>query len=344
MKITLCLFVLSLSCQSVPSRITMADLPPNAPNQEAVAMLQRGDVLRFNAQKRSHPEWLNLANADLRERNLQKAQLDGADLRGANLGGADLTNASLAGAKIDGTILRGATLRGAVLSETILAQPKFEKIDFRGARMWRVKWSQPSFVECDLRDAALIESQVDGLYAERSQLDKIDLSKSSLVGARIVDCRMSFVGGLGATLDGAQIAPRPPYTVNFSRASAKKVVFAKSTWAAPLFLEGVFDGAVFTEAQMDSADFDGASLEGANFSGAVFTESSFRKIRAVGANFTGATFDHCVFKNADLRRARFDNARFRKKILFEGAILDGASFAGSDSSQATTDLPGGFPR
>ena len=307
-------------------------------------MKNNGDIEQFNAQRRSHPEWLNLANADLRERNLPRAQLDGTDLRGANLGGADLTRASLDGCKLDGAILRGAVLRSAVLSRTTLAAPKFEKVDFRGARIWRVKWTQPSFVECDLREAALIESQLDGLLAERSQLDKIDLSQSQLVGARIVDCRMSAAGALGAKLDGAQIEARPPYTMNLSRASARNAVFAKTSWAAPLFIEGVFENAVFREAQMDNADFDGAHLEGANLSGASFTESSFRKVFAGGANFTGATFDHCVFKGADLRRARFDNARFRKRILFEGALLDGASFVGSDSTQATTDLPGGFPR
>ncbi len=151
---------------------------------------------------------------------------------------------------------------------------------------------------------------------------------------------MSFAASLGGNFDRARFDPGSTYSLNLSRSSAINAVFAKTYWASPLFIESTLDGAHFVEAEMNDADFDGAHLAGADFHGATFRETSFRRVDARGANFSSATFDHCVFKKADLRRTRFDGARFEHRILFDDAVLEGASFVGVDTSAATL-LPAG---
>ena len=74
-----------------------------------------------------------LANAELRDVELQGALLVGAKLQGADLFGAKLQGANLFGANLQGAILQGANLQGAILFRANLQKATLVGTELQGA-------------------------------------------------------------------------------------------------------------------------------------------------------------------------------------------------------------------
>ncbi|MCE7975362.1 MAG: pentapeptide repeat-containing protein [Leptolyngbya sp. PLA1] len=93
---------------------------------------------------------LSLAGADLSRADLRGADLSGADLTGcdlfaASLEGASLNRARLSRANLHSTKLAEADLSGADLSDATLHQCDLTRVDFRTARLFGTRITEPTW-------------------------------------------------------------------------------------------------------------------------------------------------------------------------------------------------------
>ena len=202
--------------------------------EEAIAMLEAGEVTEWNEYRRAHPGWRpdlggeDLSNAGLGAADLRGANLSGANLVDANLGGtnlgdanvgdADLVYANLSGANLVGANLSGANLSGANLSQAKLSGANLSRAKLTGADLGQAKLSGANlgdallgFTSFDSNDL----SETKGLDTVRhygpSPIDihtllvsKGKISKNFLLECGMPDTWIEYLPDLIASIDPIQ--------------------------------------------------------------------------------------------------------------------------------------------
>ncbi len=253
-----------------------------------------------------HAQGKNLAQADLREANL-----DWADLRGANLAQADLRGARLVGANLQEVDLQGADLRWASLeranlSGADLSAACLQLASLRGAILspetqidpkWRLVWeivngqaNVKNLSEADLRVANLSEA---------------NLSRANLSGADLSQANLSQADLRGANLQGS----------NLRRARLKGALVSAETQMDPKWrlvweiVNGQADVKNLSEADLRVANLSGADLSGANLSWADLRVANLSEANLSGANLSGADLRGANLDGTDLRGANLKDAK-----------------------------------
>ncbi|MCW5715722.1 MAG: pentapeptide repeat-containing protein [Bauldia sp.] len=205
----------------------------------------------------------DLADADLRWRDLSGADLTNADLEGAvlhgsSLAGADLTGARLGGANLNRTDLTGAVLRGADLASASIFAATAAAADFTGA---------------GLSSALVGNTNLSGALFDGASLDGVDLGGAVLDGASLFFATLRY-----ATLEDARFAGADLRGAILSDALATGAVFAGADLSDATLARTDLRGADFVNANLTNVDFVDTLIEGAGFAGAI----------TAGTDFTGA--------------------------------------------------------
>jgi uncharacterized protein YjbI with pentapeptide repeats len=233
----------------------------------------------------------NLANIDLRGRNLQGFYLPAKDLRDAQLVRTLLQGAVLASSRLDHANLQAASLEGANLA---------------GA---------------DLLSADLMFTTGD----------HADLSRASLVQANLMSSSWNNANMTGANLRGATITGSASlYGVSAQGADFTAANLSSAGLGGADFEQARLDGANLHNTDLDGTDFRGASLRGCQIDGAALGDTNFTNADLRSASVRGERAYGIRFTGADLRGATVElTARGILGALdVQGADLRGAKLGG----------------
>jgi uncharacterized protein YjbI with pentapeptide repeats len=221
---------------------------------------QGADV--WNKWRKTNPRRdINLANADLRNMNLERVNLSGANLgrarfhdtnlcyanlRGAfaeaahfngarlhncNFDRAQLSKASFLDAQAYGASFRRADLTRASLDRMIANKADFSKADLREVHAWEANFAgarctRANLSEAQLRGALLIEADLQGADFTDAEMNGVFLRDSNLGGARLHNVKM-FGGDLyGSDLSGADIRNSDLSLTSLVSAKLDRTVFS----------------------------------------------------------------------------------------------------------------------
>src|SRR5262249_9970367 len=220
----------------------------------------------------------DLTRADMRGFNLFGAKLkgttlDNADLRGASGHYADFP--PLRGVKLDGADMSHAhfdaviscAFRDADLTKTWFAvgtyhrnpAVKYERCDFRAAKMPELRGDNCDFIDCDFSGADLSDAELQGVDFAGSKLAKANLTRAHGAG-----CKLSEVDLAGAVLHRADLRNASLKNADLRNADLR-------------------------EAVLSGADLSGANVKGADFTGAVLTGAKLDGVDAGSAKGLQAT-------------------------------------------------------
>lgn len=279
-------------------------------------------------------DWVDLSEADLSTKNLEKASFVNADLwatrlNGANLAGAAFTNARLSGADLRGADLTGATFKGADLNEAQLQDATLDGASFVGANLGAA----------DLSGASLVGTDFSGVDVTRTRLGappKFSRNEEHRTKFANATLRLEQIGLDWSYLDltNANILDLRE-TESLPRLQASHSLLQ----GIPLFqkdLHGAhFDNAVLSQCSLDHSNLEGASfaaaqLEGASLGGAILKGASL-----VGAWLTGSDLASAYMPNVNLSDAKLGNAVLAYAHLYgsESTVVN-AILAGADLSSA----------
>jgi uncharacterized protein YjbI with pentapeptide repeats len=90
-------------------------------------------------------------------------------------------------------------------------------------------------------------------------------------------------------------------------------------------------GAELPQVNLDGVDLSYANLRGANIAGGSVARARFIEAQMDGADVRAPSNDRADFTRANLKGCRFDGDFFIGAESFRGAVLDGASFAGTQT-------------
>jgi uncharacterized protein YjbI with pentapeptide repeats len=194
---------------------------------------------------------------------------------------------------------------------------RIANIDFQNPA---IKGVLQSVVQIRLADLILEGANLSGhkfdLEVTQAILEAVNLSRTSLIGAKFVQVRFSGVLWAGARLTNAQ----------FRRGTFLKVKFNTNNLQGVCFIDATFYGkTIFEHTDMQRLEFNRArflsSAEGQNIN---FLNSEMGKVLFNGVVFEGeVVFDHCL-----LEGGMFIDSHFRKTAFFEHTDLSGVKFEG----------------
>jgi len=269
-------------------------------NPQHLQILEKGADAFNRWRQRHQAEVFDLAEADLRERNLQGFDLAKVILAGANLQGAALEEVNFAQANLQGANLRHANLRRARCRQAI--------------------WSGADLTGAVATDADLATADLENVVLEGASLEKAHLSVASLKGATL----------RGANLKDADLSNADLSNADLSGATATGANFAHSTLTS----------ANLSHARLESARFGGAKAEGVRLAGSRLCMAEFHETVLVRADLTGTNCAQAEFDRAQLKRATVAGADFREARLCDADLtrLRGAGQAKHlDTTQVSPD-------
>ncbi len=164
------------------------------------------------------------------------------DLRRLDLRGLDLPGANLSGFRFDRCNLRNANLRGADCERASFINANLTHADIAGANL--------SFVSS-------YGAQLSGAYVTRSKL----------VGARMLEANLQNLQGSYADFSDAVL-----YSANLSEAILWRATFRGTILNSAVLNKANFDDADLTEASLAFASLEYASVSGTNFRDVRFLE------------------------------------------------------------------------
>jgi uncharacterized protein YjbI with pentapeptide repeats len=215
----------------------------------------------------------DLSGADMRGfhlfgAKLKSTTLDNADLRGAS--GHYTKFPPLLGVKLDGADMSHAyfgavsscSFRNTDLTKAWFAYGtynrspavKYERCDFREAKMPELRGDNCDFVDCDFSAANLSDAELEGVDFAGSKLAKADLTRAHCSGCKLINVNLA-----GANL----------FRADLRNASLKNADLRNAD---------------LREAVLSGADLSGANVKGADFTGAVLTG-----IKIAGVDASGGT-------------------------------------------------------
>ena len=185
-------------------------------------------------------------------------------------------------------------------------------------------WSAVALADLDLRSLFMRE----GRLAPRWRMQKSDLRRTDLRGARLegADLRQSKL--LGADLRGASLQGALLRHGDFGGARLSHASFTRADLAE----------ADLTGVEGTGARFENANLANADLTRAKCREAVFERARLEGANLTNADLRAARLNGAALIRAELKEVWLEKADLTEadlsGALCDGAVMEGADLHRA----------
>lgn len=166
------------------------DNPDQTPlwfSQETGGINLHGAVLKKAKLSGAHLQGADLSEAHLEEAHLWRAHLEGAFLSRAHLPGAFLGQARLEGADLiwahmEGARLLGAHMEGADLSRARLEEADLSEAHLEEARVWRAHLEGVFLWKADLEKADLSASSLAAAYFHEAWLDQTRMTKEQLGG------------------------------------------------------------------------------------------------------------------------------------------------------------------
>lgn len=206
----------------------------------------------------------DLAEADLRRRDLSNANLVGANLANATLHrailrGANLSGANLRSANLNLADLGGANLTGADLTFALLFSASASGANFGSAQLTRALAGEAIFSLADFAGADLAFADLGTVRLNDATLAGADLSGAYMGGAVLTRANLSF-----AVLDDVVAPEAVMRSVDLTAASLRR-------------------------ANLRAVDFLGADLTNADFTMANLADADIADTIRHGADFTGAT-------------------------------------------------------
>jgi uncharacterized protein YjbI with pentapeptide repeats len=290
----------------------------------------------------------NLAGADMRgfklfAAKLKTTTLDNADLRGASghyaefpplrgvkLDGADMSNAYFAA--VSDCSFRDAGLTKAWFAHgTVSRSPaiKYERCDFRGAKMPELRGGDCDFIDCDFGGANLSDAELEGVDFAGSNLAKANLTRAHAAG-----CKLAKVNLAGAILHRADLR----------KASLKNADLRKAD-----LREAVLSGADLSGADVKGADFTGAVLTGTNVTAvdvsaakglqAAKPRVAGPKAKELAKIAAGATKEFTTSVEVDLGRGEFATLEVILRVMHGRTYLNAFSRYRRDGNEAVDRLP-----
>jgi uncharacterized protein YjbI with pentapeptide repeats len=243
----------------------------------------------------------NLAQADLRGKDLRNVQfgscqLTGVDFREAVLDGADLSGATMEQAELAGTSLRDALLVASKMSNVGLQGADLTGADLRGAQLDGVQAQRAVFA--------------GAVFADRSSFVAANLKGGNFVGADFSDAMMALVDLTSANLAHARL---------------------RETALMGAILDDVdCTGADLTEARMELTNCRRVSFRFSNLAGIRLRDALFDQVDLSGANLQDAVLFNVRMVDVDfsgcvLGRTTFANVDFATAYGLETAIHRGPS-------------------
>lgn len=232
------------------------------PLEEAVNLLRKGSVDKWNRLRSDAPYWHpTLSGVSW------PTDLSGASLRGINLWNADLTSADLTGADLAGAILHSASLDSCWLNRADLSEIKARHLTMRGARAMAASFRAAS---------------MDGAILDESCLRCADFSDADLSGASMRGVDLSL-----AKLCRAHIWTRyGAMVVELSKGFSKNNLHEYE-------LHPSFNGAILTDTDITEAEFDRVDLSDTDLSKVCGLDTVFHKgpnavgLRTIKASIVG---------------------------------------------------------
>jgi uncharacterized protein YjbI with pentapeptide repeats len=205
----------------------------------------------------------DLAELQLRGRDLSYAVFSGftfgeadfsyAKLQGVTLRGAQLQGAAFEAAHLVGAMLQDAQLEGARLGCPYFGAPPQQCTQLQGARLDRARLQGARLNGADARDASFRDAQLQGAV----------LDTAVLYGADLVRAHLESAGLSHASLQGANLTAAQLQGVTLTNAALNGATLRNAQ------LHGaVLDGAHLQGAVLDGAHLQGAVLDGAHLQGA----------------------------------------------------------------------------
>lgn len=191
---------------------------------------------------------------------------------------------------------------------------------------------------------AVIERHREGRPFKGKNLQKLDLSGTSLAGIDLSEALVSRADFSGADLTGARLDKTVAEGTNFSGARLKQAtisrsmlngsVFKKADLTAARAAGNMLVGANFSGARLNGADLSRSLLQDADFTGADLSGAVAAPGYFINADFTGAavnraTLDRSLFKDATLAGVPM-KASHQQKTIYVGGSAVGADLSGSD--------------
>jgi uncharacterized protein YjbI with pentapeptide repeats len=177
-----------------------------------------------------------------------------------------------AGARID---VAGLDVGAMKLDGSQIQRGRFANVDFTGADLSMVDWS-----EAELRTCKLVKSR---------------LNRANLVGSTILDC--VFEDSAAAALDASK--------AEISGCSFDRVAMPGAVWTEAVLIATRFVGASFGNARWDRGRFVDCDFRDASFE----PDREFPPTRMRGALFEGCDFDNANLAGTDLRGATFKRCK-----------------------------------
>ncbi len=278
----------------------------------------------------------DLSGLQLIETNFTGANLSGADLTGTNLGGANLseanlTNANLSNSNINYSKLKNANFTDANLSNSYINNVDFADVIFIGANFSGIDFSYneeltnlnasgANFSGANLNHAVFTGSNLSGATIS-NQFRNANFSNTDLSGASI---HFSETGSRGSNFSGADLSNvhlggASMYSLNFQGANLSGANLSNVDARTTLFQYSNLTNADLSSANLWAAWLQNADLTGANLS---------------NSNLSGISGENAIFVNTDL-----SDAIFFDPIMNSKAILNGATFYGSNYTENSSLSP-----
>ncbi len=277
---------------------------------------------------------MDLAFADLRSRDLTDANfhasnLHSADLR-ARLVNANLRDADLTGARLF-TAVTGADITGAVVTGTYFSDTATTG---RGLTKEQL-YSTASYQGQNLHGIRLVGNDLSGWDFSNQDLTDAELNSSiltdtDLTGAVVAEAHFYRTTSRGFTKEQlystASYRQKNLQGMLLSENDLTGWDFSGQNLAAVSFHDSTMSNTNLTDARVAGADFQRTTSLGFNKE-QLYATRSYRQKTLQGVNLGENDLTSWDFAGQDLTNASFAKATL-KNITLDGAIVNGASFAG----------------
>lgn len=297
---------------------------------------------------------INLASADLRHAELNRARMCDAVLDRTQFDHAQLADADLHAASLDAARLDGADLSRARLAKVRAQAARFESACLHAADLEASHLDQVRFVKADLSGARLVAASLVGARLTYARLDETDFNGANLSGAILSGLTLSRSQFENARFTGAKLLRSHLEGMSLPHANFAEADLSHALLTGTFMVDADFRGARLCEAGLAEVHWERADLRNADLRGAAFhlgssrsglvasttpcegsrtgfytdeyneqdykSPEEIRKANLCGADLRGAQIDGVDFYLVDLRGARVDQEQIAH-LRRCGAIL-----------------------